>query len=139
MNKNLKLGYDTSLLIEPAKKSAPTKFGGGAKQAPVIPPVAITVLESGLPFAAHCMIFGVVRVAHIQRSVVHSVDDVAIYMWCYRGKQTHTGLGFTGVCPGSAWMGWTFGSTFGSSWPDLLQPESRRVSLLRVCASTSTP
>ncbi|CAJ1422481.1 unnamed protein product [Effrenium voratum] len=32
-------------------------------------------------FAAHCMIFGVVRFAHIQRSVVHSVDDVAIYMW----------------------------------------------------------
>ncbi|CAJ1416519.1 unnamed protein product [Effrenium voratum] len=28
MNKNLKLVYDTSLLIKPAKKSAPTKFGG---------------------------------------------------------------------------------------------------------------
>ena len=28
MNKKLKLGYDTSLLIKPAKKSAPTKFGG---------------------------------------------------------------------------------------------------------------
>ena len=48
MNKTLKLGYNTSLLIKPAKKSAPTKFGGGAKQAPVIPPVAITVLETCL-------------------------------------------------------------------------------------------
>ena len=70
MNKNLKLGYDTSLLIKPAKKSALTKFGGGAKQAPVIRPVAITVLETCLEAEVRHHRLHVVRFTHIQRSVL---------------------------------------------------------------------
>ena len=39
--KNLKLRYDMSLVLKPGKKAAPSRFGTGAKQAPVFPPIAI--------------------------------------------------------------------------------------------------
>ena len=95
--KNLKLRYDMSLVLKPGKKAAPSRFGTGAKQAPVFPPIAIYELENVLDrmagharwtvlLAAHFMIFGVVRYAHIQRSVLRSVTDVHFVCWCHRGS-----------------------------------------------------
>ena len=96
--KNLKLPFDVSLVTKQNKRAHPSKFGTGAKQAPVFPPVAIHELENVMDrmaghvkwtvlFAAHCVLFGVVRYAHIQRSVIRSITDVSINFWCYKGKQ----------------------------------------------------
>ncbi len=73
---NLKLHFDTSLVTKPTKRAAPSKFGTGARRAPVLPPVAIYELENVLDrmaghvkwpvlFAAHCMVFRVVRYTHV--------------------------------------------------------------------------
>ena len=51
-------------------------------------------------FAAHCMLFGVVRYAHIQRSVIRSITDVTINSWCYKGKQVASRQGFFWSAPG---------------------------------------
>ena len=108
--KNLKLRYDMSLVLKPGKKAAPSRFGTGAKQAPVFPPIAIYELENVLDrmaghskwtvlMAAHFMIFGVVRYAHIQRSVLRSVTDVHFVCWCHRGKQASSRQGFFWSAP----------------------------------------
>ena len=108
--KNLKLRYDMSLVLKPGKKAAPSRFGTGAKQAPVLPPIAIYELENVLDrmaghakwtvlMAAHFMIFGVVRYAHIQRSVLRSVTDVHFVCWCYRGMQASSRQGFLWSAP----------------------------------------
>ena len=105
MVKNLKLTFDLSLVVRPKKRAAPSRFGTGARQAPVLPPAGAAMVESllesekghakwSLLFAMHCMIFGVVRFQHIQRSTVHSVGDVILTFWCHKGKQTHTRQGF---------------------------------------------
>ena len=105
MAKNLKLNLDLSLAVRPKKRAAPSRFGTGARQAPVLPPAGAAMVESllesekghakwSLLFAMHCMIFGVVRFQHIQRSTVHSVGDVILTFWCHKGKQTHTRQGF---------------------------------------------
>ena len=108
--KNLKLRYDMSLVLKPGKKAAPSRFGTGAKQAPVFPPIAIYELENVLDrmaghakwtvlLAARFMIFGVVRYAHIQRSVLRSVTDVHFVCWCHRGKQASSRQGFFWSAP----------------------------------------
>ena len=105
MVKNLKLTLDLSLVVRPKKRAAPSRFGTGARQAPVLPPAGAAMVESllesekghakwSLLFAMHCMIFGVVRFQRIQRSTVHSVGDVILTFWCHKGKQTHTRQGF---------------------------------------------
>ena len=110
MVKNLKLPFDVSLVTKQSKRAHPSKFGTGAKQAPVFPPVAIHELENVMDrmaghvkwtvlFAAHCMLFGVVRYAHIQRSVIRSITDVAINFWCYKGKQVASRQGFFWAAP----------------------------------------
>ena len=101
MVKNLKLTFDLSLVVRPKKRAAPSRFGTGARQAPVLPPAGAAMVESllesekghakwSLLFAMHCMIFGVVRFQHIQRSTVHSVGDVILTFWCHK----HTRQGF---------------------------------------------
>ncbi len=110
MVKNLKLPFDVSLVTKQSKRAQPSKFGTGAKQAPVFPPVAIHELENVMDrmaghvkwtvlFAAHCMLFGVVRYAHIQRSVIRSITDVSINFWCYKGKQVASRQGFFWAAP----------------------------------------
>ena len=110
MVKNLKLPFDVSLVTKQSKRAHPSKFGTGAKQAPIFPPVAIHELENVMDrmaghvkwtvlFAAHCMLFGVVRYTHIQRSVIRSITDVAINFWCYKGKQVASRQGFFWAAP----------------------------------------
>lgn len=81
----------------------------GWVQAPILHPMRVEVErqeqeQEGNPlwpvlFMAHCMIFGVVRFAHAQRSVVHSVGDHSITFWCFKGKTAMTRSGFFWSCP----------------------------------------
>ena len=128
--RNLKLGYDLGLVTKPGKRAAPSAFGTGGKQAPVLPPIAIYELENVLDrmtghskwtvlLAAHFMIFGVVRYAHIQRSVLRSVTDVSFICWCFRGKQIASRQGFF-------WSAPRLTVTGVDLWP-LLQDQLRHV------------
>ena len=105
MNKNLKMEWDLSLVVVPRRKAPPSAFGTGARQAPVLPPAAILIIEELLVSEAdhpkwtllwgmHAMIFGVVRFSHIQRSCIYSVSDSMVTLWCNRGKQLHSRQGF---------------------------------------------
>ena len=77
--KNLRLPLDLSLVVAPSGPRKVSQFGEGARQAPVLPPTLVTEMgRLGMTdharwsalFCAHAVIYGVVRFAHLQRSVI---------------------------------------------------------------------
>ena len=108
--KNLRLPLDLSLVVAPSGPRKVSKFGEGARQAPVLPPALVTEVGrltetltdharwSAL-FCAHAMIYGVVRFAHLQRSTLRSVEEWSLTFWCSKGKTTGTREGFLWSVP----------------------------------------
>ena len=128
MVRNMPLTYDLALVQQPAAQSG-QRFGVGASQAPVAPPLLVWQLNDLLEgnvnesawtaLGAWMMIFGVVRYAHLQRSILTRSDSVAMYFYCFRGKQHGLREGFYWTCPRHTFTGF-----------DLLPPLLRHLEAL---------
>ena len=106
--RNLKTGWDLQLVVRP-KRAQGARYGMGAAQAAPLEPGMVVHLVGLLEhmqahhhwpilFSAFCMIFGVVRFAHIQRSYLLGFTGAYVLFWCWKGK-TGTREGFLWSIP----------------------------------------
>ena len=106
--RNLRLGWDLQLVVHP-KRARGARYGLGASQAAPLEPGMVIHLTGLLEnmqahhhwpilFSAFCMVFGVVRYAHVQRSYMVAFSGAYILFWCSKGK-TGTREGFLWSIP----------------------------------------
>eukprot|EP00438_Fugacium_kawagutii_P013540 Skav227875 [mRNA] locus=scaffold2896:232372:234030:+ [translate_table: standard] len=127
--RNFPLELDLSLATAPARQAG-NQFGGG-RQAPVLPPPLLIVLDNlltnmldsdlwSVAFAAFAMIYGVVRFAHLQRSHLAWYTSEMMTFYCIRGKQRGNRDGFYWSLP-----------RYSLSGLDLAPPLVRQLRLFR--------